>query len=104
MVERKRKMDIIIIGDSQVGKTSLLNKISGRQVNKAAIATIGVDSVNLKHDPKDGGGEVIVKLWDTAGQDRFRNLTYQLYRQADGLLLVMDKTNTDSINGCKQWM
>ena len=49
MVERKRKMDIIIIGDSQVGKTSLLNKISGRQVNKAAIATIGVDSVNLKY-------------------------------------------------------
>lgn len=49
MVERKRKMDVIIIGDSQVGKTSLLNKISGRQVNKQAIATIGVDNVNLKY-------------------------------------------------------
>ena len=49
MVERKRKMDIIFVGDSQSGKSELLNKIAGRTVNKQAIATIGVDNVNLKY-------------------------------------------------------
>ena len=104
MVE-KRKMDIILIGDSQVGKTSMLKQFDKKQFNKEAISTIGVDYINRKFKPKaDPEKEINVKVWDTAGQDRFRNLTYQMYRQADGIIIVFDKTKKDTFAGVRQWI
>jgi|LakMenE18May11ns_1017448.scaffolds.fasta_scaffold9827383_2 Ras-related protein Rab-1A len=103
MVEnQKRKMDIIIIGDSQVGKTSMTKQYDKKTFNKEAISTIGVDYINKKFKPKaDPEKEIQVKVWDTAGQDRFRNLTYQMYRQADGIIIVFDKTNRETFNGVR---
>ena len=101
----KRKMDIIMIGDSQVGKTSMLKQFDKKQFNKEAISTIGVDYIFKKFKPKsDPEKEINVKVWDTAGQDRFRNLTYQMYRQADGIIIVFDKTKKDTFAGVRQWI
>ena len=60
-------MQVIILGDSKVGKTSILNAIEKRNgFNESHISTMGVDFKQVKWtDPK--GEEVIVKLWDTAG-------------------------------------
>ena len=76
----KKKMDVIIIGDTQVGKTSILNMYNSKNFNQKAISTIGVDFVNVPFVTKDGSGTVMTKVWDTAGQERFRSLTYQMYR------------------------
>ena len=73
------KMNIIIVGDGKVGKTSILKRFDKRQFQPAHIRTIGVDFIQAQYKSKDDT-EVAVKLWDTAGQDRFRNLTYQFYR------------------------
>ena len=62
----KKKMDIIIIGDSQVGKTSILKQYNTKVFSQQAISTIGVDFVNVNHKLKDGS-EVLAKVWDTAG-------------------------------------
>ena len=73
----KRKMDIILIGDSSVGKSTIVKQFDTQQFDKEAISTIGVDYTNIKFKPKaDPEKEVNVKIWDTSGQDRFRNLTY----------------------------
>ena len=45
-----------------------------------------------------------VKLWDTAGQDRFRHLTYQFYRQADGIIICFDLTRSESFKNCRTWV
>lgn len=62
-------MDIIIIGDSQVGKTSMLRQYDKKLFNKDAISTIGVDFINKPYMHKEGETEkkINVKIWDTAG-------------------------------------
>ena len=45
-----------------------------------------------------------IKLWDTAGQERFKNLTYQFYKNADGIIIAFDLTNSESFQNTKQWL
>ena len=61
----------MIIGDSGVGKTSIIRAFSNKPFKPTQLATTGVDSVVLKHEMADGT-KVRVKFWDTAGQERFR--------------------------------
>ena len=75
----QHKMNIIIVGDGKVGKTSILKRFDKRQFQPQHIRTIGVDFISAAYKSPEGV-DVQVKLWDTAGQDRFRNLTYQFYR------------------------
>ena len=71
----QQRMGIIIVGDGKVGKTSILQRFNKRQFQNQHIRTIGVDFIGTTYKAEDGS-DVAVKLWDTAGQDRFRNLTY----------------------------
>ena len=57
-----------------------------------------------KYDPGDGSNPIAVKVWDTAGQERFRNLTYQFYRQADGIIIAFDLTQLESFKNVRQWV
>ena len=57
----------MIIGDGEVGKTSILNWYDTRKFNKNHIRTVGLDSVRTMHSTKDGEAQLEVKLWDTAG-------------------------------------
>lgn len=45
-----------------------------------------------------------MKIWDTAGQERFRTITYQFYRQANGMIIAFDLTNEQSFDNVKTWM
>ena len=45
-----------------------------------------------------------VKIWDTPGQERFKNITYQFYRQVNGMIIVFDITNLESFKNVKTWM
>ena len=74
----KKKINIIVIGDGEVGKTSLLNNYSNKRFTNQHIKTVGVDFI--KKNLVLEGTEVEVKLWDTAGQERFKTITYQFYR------------------------
>ena len=96
-------MNIIIVGDGKVGKTSILKRFDKRQFQPAHIRTIGVDFIQAQYKAKDET-EVQVKLWDTAGQDRFRNLTYQFYRQADGIIITFDLTSVESFKNTRTWI
>ena len=97
------KMNIIIVGDGKVGKTSILKRFDKRQFQQQHIRTIGVDFIQAQYKAKDET-EVQVKLWDTAGQDRFRNLTYQFYRQADGIIITFDLTSVESFKNTRTWI
>jgi len=63
---------------------------------------IGVDFIQSKY--KKGDQEFDVKIWDTAGQERFRTITYQFYRQANGMIIAFDLSNQESFFNVKTWM
>eukprot|EP00118_Oscarella_pearsei_P028932 m.3296 g.3296 ORF g.3296 m.3296 type:complete len:211 (+) comp9232_c0_seq1:61-693(+) len=93
---------ILMVGDSGVGKTCLLQRFVDDFVKPSYIATIGIDyrvkTLRIDDD--------IVKLeiWDTAGQERFRTLTAAYFRGAMGILLVYDVTNSASFDGIPRWI
>jgi small GTP-binding protein len=92
----------IIIGDSGVGKSSLLYRFSDQDWNPHYIATIGVD---FKVMTFERSGKVVkLQLWDTAGQERFRTITHSYYRGAHGIMLVFDVTNAESFENIATWM
>jgi len=93
---------ILVIGDSSVGKSSLLLRFIDNSFSSNFLATIGVD-FKLKQIMVR---EVIVKLqiWDTAGQERFRNITRSYYRGAHGIMIVYDVTNEQSFKNVELWL
>eukprot|EP00298_Acanthocystis_sp_HF-20_P004694 c15015_g1_i1.p1 GENE.c15015_g1_i1~~c15015_g1_i1.p1 ORF type:complete len:215 (-),score=71.15 c15015_g1_i1:87-683(-) len=85
---------IIIIGSSAAGKTCLLTRFADNTFAYAEPQTIGIDfkARNIEVD----GKKYSVQFWDTAGQDRFRDITASYYRTAKGVILVYDITNRKS--------
>ncbi|KAL2487321.1 Ras-related protein RABC2a [Abeliophyllum distichum] len=84
---------ILLIGDSGVGKSSLLVSFISNAVDNLN-PTIGVDfKIKLL---TVGGKKLKLTIWDTAGQERFRTLTSSYYRGAQGIILVYDVTRRDT--------
>lgn len=92
----------IVIGDSGVGKSSLLYRYTDHDWNPHYIATIGVDFKVLTFERR--GKIVKLQLWDTAGQDRFRSITQSYYRGSHAVMLVFDVTNRESFDNVRQWV
>ncbi|XP_073156150.1 ras-related protein RABC2a [Henckelia pumila] len=84
---------ILLIGDSAVGKSSLLVSFISNVVDDLS-PTIGVD-FKIKFLTV-GGKRLKLTIWDTAGQERFRTLTSSYYRGAQGIILVYDVTRRDT--------
>ncbi|KAL8039579.1 hypothetical protein ABFX02_10G045400 [Erythranthe guttata] len=84
---------ILLIGDSAVGKSSLLVSFISNLVDDLS-PTIGVD-FKVKFLTA-GGKKLKLTIWDTAGQERFRTLTSSYYRGAHGIILVYDVTRRDT--------
>ena len=95
-------LKILIIGDSFVGKTSLLLKYCDGQFPETHMATIGVEFKDKTI--KLNGREIKLQIWDTSGQERFRSITQNFYRNADGIIFVFDVTKTETFNHIKDWL
>ncbi len=100
--EQNVTFKILTIGESGVGKTCILRRFVENKFLKNHLATIGIDfktkTVNVKNK------EIKLKIWDTAGEERFRNITQQYYKGADGIVLVYDVTDEASYDKIKDWM
>ncbi|KAF9560611.1 ras-domain-containing protein [Agrocybe pediades] len=94
---------LLLIGNSSVGKSSLLLRFSDEQwlPEDESSATIGVDFRVHKMDIK--GKKVKLSIWDTAGQERFRTITSSYYRGAQGIILVYDVANRESFEALPRW-
>ena len=95
-------LKILLIGDSHVGKTSLLLKYVDDFFPEEHIATIGIEYKD-KIINKDGYN-IRLQIWDTAGQERFNSITKNIYRNTNGVLFVYDVTNRKSYNSMKNWI
>ncbi|XP_018496327.1 ras-related protein Rab-35 [Galendromus occidentalis] len=93
---------LLIIGDSGVGKSSLLLRFADNTFSGNYITTIGVD-FKIRTIEVDGE-RVKLQIWDTAGQERFRTITSTYYRGTHGVIVVYDVTNGESFANVKRWL
>lgn len=93
---------LLIIGDSGVGKSSLLLRFADDVFTGNFITTIGVDfkirTVEIE------GEKVKLQIWDTAGQERFRTITSTYYRGTHGVIVVYDVCSGESFANVKRWL
>ena len=100
--EPEINLKILILGDSSVGKTSLLLKYADGYFPTIYVATIGVEykikKININ------GADINLQIWDTAGQERFRSITKNFMKGADGIMYVYDITQKSSFDNLKSWI
>lgn len=93
---------LLIIGDSAVGKSSLLLRFADHNFSHNYVTTVGVD-FKVKSMMVDNE-KIKLQIWDTAGQERFRTITSTYYRGTHGVMIVFDLTNEDSYLNVKRWL
>ena len=95
-------ISIIIIGDSKVGKTTLMKRYINGHFTENIIPSLGIElyrkikEINRK--------KYLIKIWDTCGQERFRSITQNYYRNADGVMLLFDSNNIESFHNLNIWL
>ncbi|RKO96037.1 hypothetical protein CXG81DRAFT_14370 [Caulochytrium protostelioides] len=98
---RKILLKVVIVGDSGVGKSSLLDQYVNSKFNNHYKATIGADFLSKEIVIDDR--RVTLQIWDTAGQERFQSLGVAFYRGADCCVLVYDVNNARSFENLASW-
>ena len=101
-----RRVDIayklLLLGESNVGKTSIILRYIENLFNESNTSTCGID-VKCKYVTCENK-KIRLDIWDTAGQERFRGLTKNYFRGAHAFILVYDITNKDSFDKLKNWI
>ena len=90
------------LGDTLVGKSSIVLRFSDNRFDDNQLATIGIDYKTKYIKVKDASVKVL--LWDTAGQEKFRNIARQYYKGANGVLLIYDVCDRKSYERIGFWM
>lgn len=102
MADDSLTFKILILGDSNVGKTSILLTYTDKFFTETHVATIGVEykikSIKIKNY------NIRLQIWDTSGQERFKSLTGNFIRGSDGIIFVYDITNRKSFDAIKEWI
>ena len=103
-VEKKlHTFKVLILGDPSVGKSCFLIRYTEDTFQDVYLSTIGMDCKYKKVD-LENGESIRLQLWDTAGQDRFRSITRNLYKGAAGIILIYDVTNRKTFESIKNWV
>lgn len=84
-----------MVGGQAVGKSSLLFRIIESKFDPSYTSTIGVDFKTVS--VAVGQKQVVLQIWDTAGQEKFRSLTQTYFRGAQGCICVYDINDGDSL-------
>ena len=102
MTSYNYQFKFIIIGDSNVGKSSLMLQFTDNKFKSDNDPTIGVEfgSASIKYNEN----QLKLQIWDTAGQESFRSITRSYFRGAIGALLAFDLTCRDSFTNLANWV
>ena len=93
---------VLLLGNSNVGKSSLFLRFVDDVWNDTFVPTIGVD-FKIKTFEIDSK-KIKMQIWDTAGQERFKNIISSYYRGAHGILLLYDVTDKESFKNLSNWL
>ena len=98
----EQKFNIVILGDTCVGKSCILMRFVKNSMLHNHLSTIGIDSSTKTITTERG--KATLQIWDTAGQDRFRSLSQSYIRNGDAIILVYDITSDDTFKHVTTWM
>jgi small GTP-binding protein len=93
---------VVLIGDSSVGKTSIVNSFLHKNFNANEQNTIG--AAHESYTEVRDGFRIELQIWDTAGEEKFKSLGPIYYRQAAAALLVFDMSNHHSFESLPGWV
>ena len=99
---KRTKFNVSILGESSVGKTSMINSLKGFEFDPNQIATIGVD--DFTDEAKFENKEYKFKIFDTAGQERYKCISTNTIQLADGFLIVFSVTDKKSFELLDKWI
>ncbi|CAE7558220.1 RAB23 [Symbiodinium natans] len=94
---------VIVVGNGQVGKTSMITRFAKGIFTNEYKKTIGVDFLEKRTFLKDVGEEVTYLLWDTAGQEEYDAITRAYYKGAGACILAFSTTDRDSFDAIESW-
>ena len=99
----RKKLRLGILGDTNVGKTSILNSFLNIEFNQDMIATIGIDKNETKLK-LNNGSDIKLILWDTAGGERYRSIALSVIKSSHGGIIVFDVTSRKSFENVSMWL
>ena len=100
--EEEIKIKIMLLGESQIGKTSFIQRYVKNNFNLSYITTVGID-FQLKQI-KMNNKSIKLQIWDTAGQERFKNITKSYFHSSDGFIVGYDITSRLSFTNVSTWL
>ena len=93
---------LLIVGDSTVGKTNFIMRFINDKFNESYMTTSGIDLKSKDIEIKNKN--IRIQIWDTAGQEKYRAITRNLFLKVLGVLIIYDITNEKSYNNLKTWV
>lgn len=96
-----REFKVILVGEGSVGKTSLIHRFCDESFSETYLATIGVDITSKVVDVKEQTFTFV--FWDIAGQEKFKTQRSVFFKGSNGVILVCDCTNHDSLQALVKW-
>lgn len=97
------QLKLILLGDSGVGKSSLLHRYMDKPFNPDIKCTINTD-MKIKSFNIDSSTSAQITIWDTCGQEKYRSLTNNFFRDAHGIILMYDVCDRRSFNSLDGWL
>jgi small GTP-binding protein len=101
-MDEQRNVKVVLIGDTSVGKTCLAHRWSYGHFPENVLGTTGAGTFRQRIELE--GVVYNIFLWDTAGQEKYQDLSGQYYRDAQAAMIVFDVTRQETLNSCQSWL
>ena len=98
-----KAVKVALLGDTEVGKTSICHSFLGVEFILGGTTTVGVDRLDKKIKLKNSK-EIKLIVWDTAGQERFRSAAFKTIKSVQGIALVFDVTSRKTFDNVNLWL
>ena len=102
MKGKEKSLKLVLIGNTTVGKTSILTRYFDNKFKDDNKSTLGIEFKTTIINKN--GNNFKLQIWDTTGQERFKSITQNYFRDADGLLFIFDVTNKESFDSLSEWI
>jgi len=101
--KEKKQYKVLLIGDSNVGKSSVLVRFDQNKFEDGAVQNLSSELPTTK-ELTVGDQKIDLNVWDTGGQERFRTITSSFYQGSHGILIVYDITSQDTWANVSRWV
>ena len=100
-------INFLLVGNMAVGKTSIITKYRGQAINPNQLTTVCNDFTLVQKDNLQIDNQVVnvlAKIWDSAGQERFKDIVKNAIKNTQGIILIYSVTDPSSFKDCEGWM